>query len=503
MATRREITAILGIQAKEWIGSGQPLEFETIIGLEVHAQVSTRSKMFSACSADTAHADANTRVDPVSLGMPGTLPVVNRAAVEKTVMTGIALNCEIPQYSRFDRKNYMYPDLMKGYQISQYELPLAIGGQLEFELDDTTYRVGITRVHLEEDTAKLMHVNDRHGGYSLVDVNRAGVPLMEIVSEPDLRSPAQARQFLITLRQILRYIGSSSGNMEEGALRVDANVSQRSIDGSIIGPKVEVKNMNSFRSVERALQFEVERQRRALADGEELVQETRGWVEDRGVTVSQRGKEFAEDYRYFPEPDLPPLEITADWLSEIKNGMAELPSVRRQRFVDVYELTPADAATLTEDAMIADYYEDVVTLTGGHYREAAHWVSGELFALARTKGGFEAVNVPASSLAEILSLVDSGEINLRTAKDVLSRSAESGESPRAIVDAEGLAQISDTDAIRSVVESVIQENPQAVEDYRAGKQAAIGFLIGQSMRQLRGAGNPDVVRSELIRILSD
>lgn len=477
------------------------MEFETIIGLEVHAQVLTKTKMFSGCTAISADAPPNTAVDAVSLGLPGTLPTVNRVAVEKTILTGLALSCEIPEYTRFDRKNYMYPDLMKGYQISQYELPMATGGHLDFDVDGVQHRVGITRVHLEEDTARLVHREENGSGYSLVDVNRAGIPLMEIVSEPDLRSPEASRQYLIALRQILRYIGASSGNMEEGALRVDANVSQRTTDGALVGPKVEVKNMNSFRSVERALAYEVERQRAALERGETLVQETRGWLEDSGVTVSQRSKEFAEDYRYFPEPDLPPVQLHRGWVGEIQDAMAELPVVRRGRFESDYGLGASEAAVLTEEAAVADYYERVVNLAGGHAREASNWVAGELFAIAHNRGGFDQINVEPETVAEIIAMVNSGEINLRTGKAVLVESAESGKSPRAIVDQQGLAQVSDTSVVRDVVVAVVGANPQAVDDYRSGKQAAIGFLIGQAMRQLRGAGNPDVVRQELIRVL--
>lgn len=479
------------------------VEFRTIIGLEVHAQVRTKTKMFSACTAESADFPPNTAVDPVSLGLPGTLPVVNRAAVEKTVMTGLALGCTIPRYSRFDRKNYMYPDLMKGYQISQYELPLALAGSFEFESEDSTRTVGITRVHLEEDTARLSHRSDNGSGYSLVDVNRAGIPLMEIVTEPDIRSPTEARAFLTALRRILRYIGASTGNMEAGAFRVDANVSQRADDDSIIGPKVEVKNMNSFRSVERALLFEVERQREALANGNELVQETRGWVEDMGVSVSQRTKEYAEDYRYFPEPDLPPLEIDEAWLDVIRGNMAELPATRRDRFIDAYGLSKSDADILTDDVVVADYFEEVVQLVPSNPRQAANWITGELFAMARAGDGFDSLSVPASSIAELVKMVDSSEINLRTAKDVLQRSVETGKAPREIVDDEGLAQVSDAELIGRVASEIVAENPQAVADYRAGKKAAVGFLIGQAMRKLRGAGNPDVVRTELMRILDE
>jgi len=479
------------------------VEFQTIIGLEVHAQVLTNSKMFSACPVPSPDAPPNTTVDPVSLGLPGTLPTVNRAAVEKTIMTGLALGCEIPRYTRFDRKNYMYPDLMKGYQISQYELPLAINGVLEFEHEGERRQVGITRVHLEEDTARLAHVSDGNGSYSLVDVNRAGVPLMEIVSEPDITSPAEARSYLIALRQILRYIGASTGNMDEGAFRVDANISQRSTDGSIIGPKVEVKNMNSFRSVERALEYEVERQRKALLNGETLVQETRGWVEDQQITVSQRTKEFAEDYRYFPEPDLPPLEVTESWVTEIRTGMAELPAARLERFEREYGLSRADAAILTEESEVADFYEEVTRLSGGEAGEAAKWVTGEVFALARGAGGFAALNLQPETVAEVIRLVGDGTITLRTAKEVFAEAATSGQSPAEIVEARGLAQISDAGLIQQVAAEVVADNPDAVADYKAGRKQAIGFLIGQAMRRLRGAGNPDIVRAELTRILEN
>lgn len=477
------------------------MEFQTIIGLEVHAQVRTNSKMFSPCTAVSADAAPNTAVDPVSLGLPGTLPTVNRAAVEKTIMTGLALNCEIPRFSRFDRKNYMYPDLMKGYQISQYDLPLCRHGHLDVEIDGETRRIGITRVHLEEDTARLIHRSDSSHEYSLVDVNRAGIPLMEIVSEPDIRSPEEARAYLLAMRQILRYIGASSGNMEEGAFRVDANISQRTTDGSIVGAKVEVKNMNSFRSVERALHYEVERQRAAIQAGDEIVQETRGWVEDAGITVSQRTKEFAEDYRYFPEPDLPPLEIDHAWVAAIKANMAELPATRRDRFVEQYQLSRDDATVLTDDILVADYFERLVEAAGGRARDAANWITGELFALARNAGGFDKIEVPVDHVAELILMVNASEINLRTAKEVLGKSVAQGASPRAIVEREGLSQVSDSDVIRNVARQVIAENEAAVADYRSGKKAAIGFLIGQAMRQLRGAGNPNVVRKELIRIL--
>lgn len=471
-----------------------------MIGLEVHTQVLTETKMFCSCSAAASEVP-NTHVCPVCLGLPGVLPAVNRTAVEKTVMTGLALDCTIPRFNRFDRKNYMYPDLMKGYQISQYELPMAVGGHLDVEAAGETIRIGITRVHLEEDTARLVHRTGSDGEYSLVDVNRGGVPLMEIVSEPDITSPLHARLYLVALRRILRYIGASTGNMEEGALRCDANISQRSVDGSVIGPKVEIKNMNSFRSVERALDFEIQRQRVALQNGETLVQETRGWIEAQGITVSQRTKEFADDYRYFPEPDLPPVEFDDAWIHEISTRMAELPAARRDRFVADYGLSMADADVLTDDVTVADYYERAIASSGGHHREVASWVSGELFALARNKGGFENIKLEPHHLSDIVSMVSTGEINALTGKAVLVDAAESGSAPRQIVADRGLSQVSDASVVDDVVRSVVSANPQAVDDYRNGKKAAVGFLIGQVMKQMQGRGNPEVVRRALTSAL--
>ncbi|RIK45704.1 MAG: Asp-tRNA(Asn)/Glu-tRNA(Gln) amidotransferase GatCAB subunit B [Chloroflexi bacterium] len=479
------------------------MDFETIIGLELHAQVLTHSKMYCGCSASYSDAPPNTHVCPVCLGLPGVLPVINRAAVEKTVMTGIALNCSIPRYNKFDRKNYMYPDLMKGYQVSQYDLPIAVNGYVDVDVNGREVRVGITRVHLEEDTARLTHRSGVDGERSLVDVNRSGVPLMEIVSEPDMHSPEEAREFLIAVRRILRYIGASSGNMEEGAFRCDANVSQRSTDGSIIGPKVEIKNMNSFRSVERALEYEVARQRAALRNGETLVQETRGWLEDRAITVGQRSKEYAHDYRYFPEPDLPPVLLDEGFLAAVESRMPELPRVRQRRLREQYGLSHADAALLADEKAVADYYEAAVTAAGGHAREIAHWVTGELFAIARNRSELGEVGIPPTSLAEIVSMVVAGEVNALTGKELLTTLAGSDVSPRAYVAQHGLAQVRDADAVREVVLEVLAANPDAVADYRSGKKAAIGYLIGQGMRRMKGAGNPDALRRTMTDILDN
>lgn len=480
------------------------VEFETVIGLEVHAQLLTRSKMFCGCSADYAGAAPNTHVCPVCLGLPGSLPVINRRAVEMTVMTGLALCCRIPAYSKFDRKNYMYPDLPKGYQISQYDLPFCVDGALEFLVNGERRRVRIRRVHLEEDTARLVHRTAGGMSYSLVDMNRSGVPLIEIVTEPDLRSPEEARLFLMALRQVLRYLGVSTGNMEEGAFRCDANISQRTSDGRQQWPKTEIKNLNSFRSVERALAYEEERQRRAIRWGESLIQETRGWLEDQGITVTQRAKEFPDDYRYFPEPDLPPIFLTEEELARIRAEMPELPLARWERFQTAYGLGPQEAASLTEEPAIAEYYEACVNGDRTVAREVANWITGELFALMRERGrSIAEVGVQPRQLRQLIDLVRSGTISNLTAKDLLVAVSETGKDPELLVAERGLVQVSDEALLREVIQRVLAEHPKAVADYRKGKIAAIGFLLGQVNRALAGRANPAVARRLLEEALQE
>ena len=482
------------------------VDFETIIGLEVHAQVLTLSKMYCSCSADYADAPPNTHVCPVCLGLPGALPVINRHAIESTIRTGLALNCAIPLNCKMDRKNYVYPDLPKGYQISQYDLPLCVDGALTFEVDGQVRTAGITRVHIEEDTGRLVHIDNPDGtASSLVDLNRSGVPLMEIVGEPDLRSPDEAREYLVSLRQVLRYIGASTGNMEEGAFRCDANVSTRAKDGSIVGPKVEVKNMNSFRAVERALRYEEQRQRAALARGEELVQETRGWVEAEGVTVSQRTKEMAHDYRYFPEPDLPPLEITSAMVEPIRESLPELPAARRARFVRDYGLQPADAALLTLDRPIADIYEDAlgVEKAPAWAKATANWILNDIMGLARAQG-LPADELPftAAQINDLVSLVQDGKITGRAAKELLPQ-LNDGELPAAGAERLNLLSLDDSDLVRDAAQAAIEANPAVVADYRGGKQAAIGRLIGETMKRTGGRAKPDAVRTQLVALLND
>ena len=472
------------------------VRYETVIGLEVHAQLLTRSKMFCDCSAAYAGAPPNTHVCPICLGMPGTLPVMNRRAVEYTIMTALALNCEIPEASKFDRKNYPYPDLPKGYQISQYDLPFSVNGWIDVEVEGDTIRVGMERVHLEEDTGKLTHI----AGGSLIDFNRSGVPLMEIVSRPDLRTPAQARAYLQKLRAILRALGVSSGNMEEGSFRCDANVSLRPLGSTEYGAKVEVKNMNSFRAVQRALEFEIVRQTAALGQGERIVQETRGWVEERGVTVSQRSKELAHDYRYFPEPDLPPVFVSREWVAQLQAGLPELPDARRDRFVSQYGLGRYDAAQLTAARATADFFESTVELYS-EPKKVSNWIQSELFRLQKQgdeEDGESTAGLTPDRLAELLRLVDQGTISTSAGRQVFEVVYRTGKAPSALVEELGLAQVSDTAALEGLVAEMLAAQPQAVADYRSGKAGAINFLAGQVMTASRGKANPNLAR-ELIQ----
>lgn len=480
------------------------VDYEIVIGLEVHAQLLTSSKMFCSCPSDYANAEPNSHVCPVCLGYPGVLPVINEQAVDYMMMTALALNCAIPEFSKFDRKNYMYPDLPKGYQISQYDMPLSRNGYLIIRHDGQEKRIGITRVHLEEDTGRLVHRTARGGAYTLVDMNRAGVPLMEIVSEPDIRSPEEARLYIEKLRQVLLYLGVSTGRMEEGAFRCDANVSVRPADSTEFGTKTEIKNMNSFRAVERALAYEANRQIEVLRSGGTIHQETRGWNDERGITVSQRSKEYAEDYRYFPEPDLPPLVISREWVERVRAEMPELPDARERRFVEQYGLTAREADALTSERALADYYEKTLAAWQGgspeqHAKVASNWVLGDLKALINSRGlSITESSVSPEGLAGLLELMESGKISGKQGKDVLERAFTSGEAPAEIVKREGIAQLSDTGELEKIVAEVIAENPNAVNDYRAGKTASLQFLVGQVMKRTRGRAKPDVVSPMLL-----
>jgi len=473
--------------------------YEAVIGLEVHSQLLTASKMFCGCSSEYAGAAPNSHVCPVCLGMPGMLPVINKRAIELTIMTGLALNCEIPHASKFDRKNYPYPDLVKGYQISQYDLPFCNDGWIDVEVDGQVRRIGMERVHLEEDTARLVHGNDSDGHpASFADMNRSGVPLMEIVSKPDLRSPAEARAYLQKLRSILRALGVSTGNMEEGSFRCDANISMRPVGQTEYGTKAEVKNMNSFRAVFRALEYEIKRQTEVLQRGERVVQETRGWVEERGVTVSQRSKEQAHDYRYFPEPDLPPVFVAVEWVSELEAKLPELPDARRERYVAQHGLTPYLAGQLTATAEIGELFERTLALYPDP-RKVGNWIQTELFRLQKESGDEEgASGLPSPDhLADLLKLVDAGTINQTAAKQVFEEMYRTGRAPGEVVEALGLTQVSDADELTRIVDEVIAANPKPVADYKGGKVSAAGRLVGEVMKATRGRANPGVVKDVL------
>ena len=486
------------------------MNYETIIGLEVHVQLLTKSKMFCRCSAAYADASPNTHVCPVCLGMPGVLPTINKHAVEYTVMTALALNCTISDYTRFDRKNYPYPDLMKGYQISQSYAPIGYNGWLMIDVNGEGRKVGIINVHLEEDVAKLLHRTSPDGqAYSLVDVNRSGVPLMEIVGGPDIRSPEEARQYLITLRSILQYLGVSTANMEEGSFRCDANISIRPEDSTDSLAKVEVKNMNSFKAVYLALEYEAKRQRRVAEEGKKLVQETRGWVEERGITVAQRSKEYAHDYRYFPEPDLPPLVLNREWVEEIRSKLPELPEARHDRLVAEYGLPLYDASLLTSSREMADYFEDCLReyeAKPAPAKEISNWLLGEVSRIMNannidiTEFG---ERVSPQRLCLLISNTRSAIINTATAKSVLEEMFTTGRDAASIIEQRGLSQISDAGEIEKEVIKAIRNNPQAVADYKAGKKQSLKFLVGQVMRATGSRANPKLVNELLEKKLKE
>jgi aspartyl-tRNA(Asn)/glutamyl-tRNA(Gln) amidotransferase subunit B len=472
-----------------------PQPYQAVIGMELHAQLLTQSKMFCGCSADYWEAPPNSHVCPVCLAMPGVLPVINAHAVEQTVSTGLALHCQIATFSVFARKNYHYPDLPKGYQISQYELPLCYDGSLLIEGDDgQPKRIGIRRAHLEEDTGKSIHVD----GASLIDLNRAGVPLLEIVTEADMRSGEEAYRYLVKLRTILRYLGVNSGDMEKGAMRCEVNLSLRTAEQAAAGEygvKVEVKNLNSFKAVRDSIAYEIQRQTGVLDGGGQVRQVTMGWDENRRCTVVQRSKESSEDYRYFPEPDLPPLELNHEWVEQVRAALPELPDARAARFVGDYGLTPRDAAVLTAERAVAEWFEEAVAAYGGAPKEVANWVTGQLFALLKAEeGDIASLPIRPASLAELIKLVDAGVINRNTGKKVLEQMVATGQPPAAIVEAQGLAQVSDEAGLAQVVDALLAANPGEVEKYRAGKSSLLGWFIGQVMKETRGQANPDLVR---------
>jgi aspartyl-tRNA(Asn)/glutamyl-tRNA(Gln) amidotransferase subunit B len=477
-------------------------DWKPIIGLEVHAELLTESKMFSACPVvDSVEAAPNTAVDPLSLGMPGTLPVVNQRAIEFGIMVGLALNCTIPPFNQFARKSYFYPDLPKGYQISQYDRPLAINGWLDVEVtpeagDPYTKRIRIRRAHLEEDTGKLTHVGDS----SLIDYNRAGVPLLEIVTEPDVNSAEEAEAYARTLRSILQYLGVNNGDMSKGVLRVEPNISVMHKDDAEYRTRTEVKNQNSIRHMYRATKAEIERQIKLYEGGETVQAATLGWDEAKNRLIIQRHKESADEYRYFPEPDIPVLEISREWIDEIRAKLPELPSAKRARFVNDFGLSQYDAAVLTMDKAVADYYEGVLS-AGANPKSAANWIISSLFSLMNREGvereSIGTIKIIPAQLAALIVLVDSGKINKGTGTIVLADMWETGADPAAIVESKGLAQVSDTGAISGIVVKVLDENAKMVADYLSGKDKLFGALMGMAMKQLGGKGDPKIVTDVL------
>ncbi len=484
------------------------MEIEPVIGLEVHAELNTRSKMFCACPVvDATTAEPNTAVCPVCAAMPGALPVVNKEAVAKGIKVALALGCAINTVSIFARKNYFYPDLPKGYQISQYELPLAEHGTLTIRTSAGERQIRVRRVHLEEDTGKLTHVHGENGAaYSLVDLNRAGVPLLEIVSEPDMRSVEEAKAYAVALRQVLRYLGVNSGDMEKGVIRFEANVSVRWKGSEALNTRTEIKNLNSFRALEQAVMQEIARQSELLRRGEPVVQQTMGWDDARGVTVPQRSKEEAHDYRYFPEPDLPPLEVSPRWVEALRAELPELPQARFRRFQEAYGLTAYAAEVLTAEQAVADYFEEAVEAAAPEVSPptVANWITGELFGLLNQAGAdIGAAKVSPRALADLLRRIAGGEINNNTGKSVLAEMFAGGKGAAEIIAARGLRQVSDEAAIQGWVEEVLAAHPGELETYLKGKEGVANFLFGQVMRLARGQANPQVVRQVLMKNLQE
>ncbi|MDI6602786.1 MAG: Asp-tRNA(Asn)/Glu-tRNA(Gln) amidotransferase subunit GatB [Patescibacteria group bacterium] len=489
--------------------------YQPIIGLEVHIELKTKSKMFCSCKNDPDEHHPNINICPICTAHPGTLPVINKEAVRKVIKTGLTLNCQIPEYSQFDRKNYFYPDLPKGYQISQYDKPLCIKGYLNLD----GKKIRITRIHLEEDTGRLVHERD----YSLVDFNRAGIPLMELVTEPDLVSAKEARRFAEELRLILRYLNVAEANMEKGEMRVEANVSLRLTQAiskkhkrkpheNILGTKVEIKNLNSFRSVERALEYEIERQTKILKSGKKVIQETRGWDENRGVTVSQREKEETHDYRYFPEPDLPPLRIIPEMITEIKAGIPELPQQRRERFKKEYNLNEKEIEIFVQNKDLGDYFEKIIS-------EAMEWlkkVEGKAKIVKLTSNYLitdlqgllkglpfseKEILITPENFAEFITLIYEGKISSKIAKDVLQEMFSTGADPSQIIEEKGLVLITNAAEIEKIIKEVISQNQKAVEDFKKGKENAFQYLIGQIMAKTKGKASPQLVNKLLKQTL--
>ena len=472
-------------------------KYEAVMGLEVHVQLGTNTKIFCGCPNEFGSAP-NSNVCPVCLGLPGALPVISRRAVELAVSAGLSLHCRINPFSRFARKNYFYPDLPKGYQISQYDQPLAEHGYLDIVTESGAKRIGVTRVHMEDDAGKSIHDGFRDSDrYTYVDLNRSGTPLIEIVSEPDLRSAEEAYAYMTEIKQVLQYIGVSDCDMEKGQLRCDANVSVRLRGAKEFGTKAEIKNLNSFRFLKLAAEYEIERQIELIEAGGKVIQETRLYNVETGQTVSMRSKEHAHDYRYFPEPDLVPLRVSEHWLHEIKKKLPELPADRRARFASTYDLREYDAQVLTLTRETGDYFEAAVNISGDG-RNTANWVVGDLMGLLKAAGKeITESPVPANHLGELVALINKGELSGKLAKEILPKMFETGDAPSLIMEREGLKQILDTGALEKIVDDVLAANPKQVQQYKSGKIAVMGFLVGQAMKASRGQASPGKVTEVL------
>lgn len=478
------------------------MKYETVVGLEVHTELKTKSKIFCGCSTEFG-GDQNTHVCPVCLGLPGVLPVLNKKVVEYALRVGLALNCEIIRFNKFDRKNYYYPDLPKNFQTSQYDLPICLNGHLDVEVDGQTRRIRITRIHMEEDAGKLVHSGNTisTSDSSNVDYNRTGVPLLEIVSEPDIRSGAEARAYVEKLRSILKYLDVSDVRMEEGSLRCDANISVRLLGETKLGTKTEIKNMNSLTALQKGIEYEAVRQAEALEDGETIVQETRTWDDAKGATLSMRKKEAENDYRYFPEPDLVPIVISDEMIEAARQSLPELPDAKQARFVEQYGLSAEDSITLTALRETADYL-DAAVKAGADAKTAANWMLGDLAKMVNENSlTFAQAPVTPENLAAMIALIDKGTISGKIAKKVIVSMWETGKDPDTIVKEQGLVQITDTGAIEAIVKEVIANNPKSVEDFNSGKGKAIGFLVGQVMKASKGRANPGVVNELLQKYL--
>jgi len=478
------------------------MEFESVIGLEIHVQLNTKSKIFCNC-ANQFGSEANSQTCPVCLGMPGVLPVLNEEVLLKGIKAGLAINCKIAEYSKFDRKNYFYPDLPKAYQISQYDMPICENGYVDITTSEGPKRIGITRLHLEEDAGKSIHLDDSSRNISYVDLNRTGVPLAEIVSEPDMRTGEEAYEYLQKIKSIMKYIGVSDVNMEEGSLRCDVNISVREKGDEKLGEKVEVKNLNSFKAVKAAIDFEFERQVELIEDGakNQIVQETRLWNPDSQETYSMRSKEDAHDYRYFPDPDLTPIIVDPAQVEEMRKNLPELPDEKKERFINEYSLPDYDAGVLTSVRQLADYYEKVVS-AGADAKRSSNWIMSELLAKLDDPEKIDDFIVTSENLAKLIKLICDNTISGKIAKTVFKDMLETGDDPEDIVEKKGLKQVTDTSEIEGMIDSILEKNPQSVEDFKNGKQKAMGFLVGQVMKESRGKANPQIVNEILNKKLN-